>query len=778
MALKNPFKTLFRPKGTVASRGEYGSTGSLIFSGLPMEEYNSKLAFPKSTKVYDEMRRSDGQVAAIIAAVTLPIISTQWTIQPDGDADDSNLAEEIADFISDNLFGGMKYSWADHLREALLYFVYGFSVFEKVFSIDTYNGRQVIVLDKLAPRVARSIWRFPQDQNNNIRAVQQIDWMNGKITDIPLDKCLVYTYQREGDNIVGISGLRPGYKHWWIKSELEKIIAIGVEKALLSTPYAQVPKGTSDEETDKLLSIITNLRTAQEAGGTIPDDVELKTLDLTGSSGIQNLAMAYLEYHNTQMSKSVLAQFIDLGTLSSASGGSYALGQTMVDLFCMGLESMANYIQGEVQKIIEDLVRWNFGDDAPVPTLEHKKITFADMSQAAQALYWLGAGHLVTTDESMEDYIRDLFGIPPIPRDALDNKLDLPQDRYNPDTVPDDKLTPEEQALVAQRNAAASGGAGNSSDGSDGGSASAAMNEGKGNSMTFADDTPGLPQTTNGEIPAQPKKWRRDLAPIEQNVQWDEIQQNWTNAEKQLQSQLQETMRQSANQYVVQVQKILDDPNMNQAQKINAINALEAPLSAKYQQVIQQQVQEYYAMGQAQSAQELGADVQDIKTPVSDAAALRAKATQLALLQLRKMSFSINTVATSQLSRNVPPKQIIHSVKAASEAYITGPDLKTAANITVAESINVGRASAAKQIGIQGAYWSALLDSHTCPLCEELDGKSISVDDPDFDLFRAPLHTGCRCIQVWIGDGEKDVQFNWERPSYSLVKKYGNLMAI
>ncbi|MCL6635719.1 MAG: hypothetical protein K6T29_08140, partial [Peptococcaceae bacterium] len=85
------------------------------------------------------------------------------------------------------------------------------------------------------------------------------------------------------------------------------------------------------------------------------------------------------------------------------SGGAYALGREMVDLFCMALESVANYIQGEVQKDIEELVRWNFGPDAPMPQLRHKNISFRDMAQVAQALYWLGSGRLVMPDKSLED---------------------------------------------------------------------------------------------------------------------------------------------------------------------------------------------------------------------------------------------------------------------------------------------------------------------------------------------------------------------------------------
>lgn len=785
VAIKDMWKGLFRKEQTSApkpNQTEIGYTGSRIFSGLPMEEYNPELSFPQSTRVYDKMRRSDGQIAAVLTAMKLPIISTKWYVAPCEDADDEELAQEIADFISDNLFGGMKYSWSEHLREALLMLDFGFSVFEKVYRYDEWNGRSVIMLDKYAPRVAPSIWRFPQDENYQIAAVEQINYLTGEIKTIPIERCRIYTYQREGDNIVGISVLRPAYKHWYIKDSLYKIVSVGIEKNLVGTPYAKVPKGTSEKERKEILSVLSAIRAAEEAGFTIPENIIIEMLE---SSRNAVDALPFIEHHDTQIARSVLAQFINLGTLSSASGGSYALGNTMVDMFCMGLESIANYIQQEVQKDIEELVAWNFGPDAPMPSLQHKDISFKDMDQVAQALYWLGAGKLVTTDESLEDYIRDLFGIPSIPREAIDSKLQLPESKFQPDIIPDDQLTPEEIQAIRQRIAEASqGGNSDGSDGSsDGGSAAAASNSA--NSAALHDHEHGIrfsdgvvPTATNGEegYPSGTVKWRRDLTPLEKVVKFSDINDFWNTAEQKLTENLQGVLRQVAQQLIRQIEQIVTNVKMTTNQKLAAINAIDPKFTNKYRDTLVNQLEEIYQAGVQMAASELGKKPEDVKPPQSDLAGIKAKAEALTDLQMQKVTSAVKLAAIGQVQRDVPTKQLLYGLKQTAEAYITGPDLKTSGMITVAESLNIGRGSAAKEIGIQGAQWSAVLDSKTCPLCEEMDGQVISVDNPDFDIFRPPVHAGCRCIMVYIGEGQSNVEFDWKTPDHSLVKRYGHLL--
>lgn len=752
MANKDPWKGFYKKQEANTSKpqgGEIGFVGNKIFAGLPQDEYNTDLMFPQSTKVYDQMRRSDGQIAAVLSAMKLPIRSTKWYVEPEDEADYQELAQEVADFVHDNLFGGMKYSWDDHLREALTMLEFGFSVFEKVYRYDTWNGRPVVFIDKYAPRVASSIWRFPQDEQYNIVEVEQINYMTGQIVNIPLNRCRVYTYNREGDNIVGISALRPAYKHWYIKDAIYSIVSVGIEKTLIGTPYGKLPKGTSEEDRQKVLDLLASVRAAEESGFTIPNDVDVSMLE--GSKNPLD-AMPFIEHHDTLIARSVLAQFINLGTMSSASGGSYALGNTMVDMFIMGLESVANYIQGEAQKDIEELVIWNFGPDAPIPQLKHKNISFRDMSQVAQALYWLGAGHLVEPDQDMENYIRDLFGMPPIPEEALKNQAKLPPNKYAPEVVPDTALNGKPPLPP------------------DGTEPPKPKKKTTRMSEPIIFDDGSIEQ---GE-PSGTAKWRRDLTTLEKVVSLAEINDRWETAEDKVNKQMQSVLSQSADDIIRQIKMIVYSQK-TPSQKLQAINDLEAKYGPKYLDIIKQEMKDLYQFGSDQVAKELGS-TSPTTPPSSGLQQLYAKATAISSDQLNKMLSTLKMGALNGIGRGKDPKKIMHELSMAADAYIQGPGLKGSATMIVGDSINLGRGAEASRQGVKGAQWSSILDEKTCPLCEELDGKKIKATDPDFDIFRPPLHNHCRCILVYIGNNNTGEVYNWTTPSGSLVKKYAHLI--
>jgi len=769
VGVKDAWKALFQgeraPKNS-PMRGEVGMTGNKMFSGLPMDEYNPDLAFPKSIEVYDQMRRSDGQIGAVLNAIKLPIRSAKWYVEPNEDAKDEKLAEQIAEFIEDNLMGGMAYSWDDHLREALLMLDFGFSVFEKVYKFDTWQNKPVIMLDKYAPRVAPSIWRFPQDEETgDVVAVEQLNYYTGQLFSIPLTKCRLYTYNREGDNPAGISLLRQAYKHWYYKDSLYRIMAVGVEKSLVGTPYATMPKGASEQDKNSVLAVISAIRSAEEAGFTIPEGVILGMLE-----GTKNAvdAMPLMEHHDTLIARSVLGQFLNLGTMSSASGGSFALGQTQVSLFLQGLEAIANYIQGEIQHDIEQLVEWNFGKDAPVPQLKHGLITIESVSERMTAIAALGAGHLVNPDESLENYLRSLMGLPPITKATLDNQLLLPANRYEPEIIPNKPLTPQMAADAAKAQAQAK------APGIIPGATAIKASESD-TGFTFADDGPKT--TGGGQPPAQTGKWKRELTALESEDMLVRLSKEWQEHESQWQSRLATQQQTAAKDLVDQVRQVVM-AHTNKLMQMNDVNSLKVPvdMQAKYQQQIEQLLTQSYETGTNSTAAELGT-TSPTAIDAEVTALISAKAQLLAGVQLGKLTDGVKFAVIDQLTRNHAVGEVVTAARQAAATFIDGNDLKTSGMVSIGEALNIGRGVTAKAVGVKGAQWSAVLDDHTCPLCESLDGKNISAENKDFDIFRPPLHIGCRCILVYIGSNNTGEVYNWVTPSPELVKKYGHLVS-
>lgn len=199
--IKDKFLTGTTPPPKKGMGVELGGTGTEFFAGfISSEEYNPKLQGQAGLKIYDEMRRSDGMVRATMLAVTLPIRQAVWRVEP---ASDSPKDKEIADFVSDNLFGGMSITWADFLRQALLHLPFGYMMFEKVLKLEDDKLKYA----KLAPRLPKTLWRWNVDDNQELISMTQFVQKGTSFVypTIPADKLLLFTNEQEGANYEGLA---------------------------------------------------------------------------------------------------------------------------------------------------------------------------------------------------------------------------------------------------------------------------------------------------------------------------------------------------------------------------------------------------------------------------------------------------------------------------------------------------------------------------------------------------------------------------------------------
>jgi phage gp29-like protein len=417
---KQSFQEL--PQQQLRSELGFGGSGvGYLLTNLGADEYLPELSFPRSITVYTRMRRSDATVQALELAITLPIRATDWDVQP---ASDDPTAKEAADLVYDNLFGGMTHTFDDFLRDALLALFYGFTVFEKVFE----ERDDFIVWRKFAPRHPQTIERFLFDETGGLAGVRQVGFdPQGRFrqVDIPIDKLLVFIWRRELGNPYGVSVLRAAYKHWFLKDLAYKLQAIALERWAVGIPVGKVPAGTSEQDKQTFLQMLEAMRGHERAAMVLPEDY---SVELIGAEAGQRANQAFVEaiqHHDTMIVKSVLAQFLNLGT---GDVGSWALSRDHSQLFLMGLNSVAQWFADHINRYaIPQLCRLNFGEDFT----DFPELTFADLRLVlqrevlAEAVSKLVQTGILTPDRSLQEWVRDVFDLPPLPEEQPE-EVELP----------------------------------------------------------------------------------------------------------------------------------------------------------------------------------------------------------------------------------------------------------------------------------------------------------------------------------------------------------------
>lgn len=390
------------------ARIELGATGTVIFAGqLAEEEYNPDLRGEKAIKVYERMRRGDGQVKAALLACELPLRAARWDIKA---ASDSRRDMEIAEFVRRNLFEQMTITWDDFLRHVLLMLPFGFSVFEKVWEVadGKYRWR------KMAPRLPKTIWKWMVDPEGGLAGIEQAAWKaeHYEYIPIPVEKLLVFTLEREGSNFAGISLLRAAYKHWYYKDQLYRIDGIAAERhgvglALFTLPANATTEGT-DSDLGKISKIGESLHTHERSYVALPDGY---SFDLKGVAGQLHDIMRSIEHHDMEIARSILAQFINLG---AKDVGSYALSQDQSGFFLMALRAVGKNICDTVNRhAIKQLVDYNWDVDR-YPKLTVSGLEHRDLAAYSKAVTDITNAGLILPDREIEAELRELLRLPQI----------------------------------------------------------------------------------------------------------------------------------------------------------------------------------------------------------------------------------------------------------------------------------------------------------------------------------------------------------------------------
>jgi len=408
-------------------------------------ENTFELKWPQCLKVYDAMRRQDAQVRTVLKAVTLPILATQWRLDPAGAPD------EVVNFVGEQL--GLpivgtegdeapprrmrRFSWAEHLRMALLALPFGAMYFEQVVEFNPESNR--VELRKLAPRMPSTLADIHVARDGGLVGIEQRPPASSgtiRASDleprvIGIDRLVAYVHEREGSNWGGESILRAAYKNWTLKDRLLKLEALTIERNGMGVPVYTNPPEAQPDDIEKGRRMANSYRAGDAAGASIPYESKLELKGVTGQLPDPRPA---IDYHDAQIGRVALAHFLNL----DGQGGSYALASTQADLFSTAVRSVAEMIRDAANLyIVEDLVDWNFGESVPAPKIVFDEIGESSLS-IANALRTLVDAGVIIPDRSLEEQVRRWLDLPT--KDPYEPKSMTPRGtREQEDVVPDQR---------------------------------------------------------------------------------------------------------------------------------------------------------------------------------------------------------------------------------------------------------------------------------------------------------------------------------------------------
>ena len=451
---------------------EFGSTGLRRSGGTVYEEFLVNLRGQRGARIYREMADNDPTIGSMLFAIEKVITRLEWRVDPYSDnSKDGEISpedKEVAAFVESCLHD-MSESWDSTLSQMLSMLVFGFSYHEIVYKVregDNENTQRKSKFNdgrigwrKMPIRAQETLFRWMIDEDGGIQGMVQVDPSSGGIHYIPIEKSLLLRTSSQKNNPEGRSILRNAYRSWYFKRRIEEIEAIGIERDLAGLPVAYVPpeflSSTATAEQASVLAtiqnIVTSIKRNEQEGIVMPsmyDDQGHKVFDLVllSSGGSRQFDTdKIIQRYDQRIAMSILSDFILLG---SDRVGSYALGTSKMDLWSMAVDSIAKNIAEVInQHAIPRLLKLNGMDISRAPYLTYGEVSHVDLNEIAGFVGNLVQTGAIVPDPKLEEYLRDLAGLPPAEHDGQNFGMPPMPEGAGVPPMPEEPATSGEEEL-------------------------------------------------------------------------------------------------------------------------------------------------------------------------------------------------------------------------------------------------------------------------------------------------------------------------------------------
>lgn len=347
--------------------GQLGAMSWATFFGGDSIERVAELQWPNSVFTYAYML-NDAQLNSLYLGTVYPIMRYRYYLEPNG------ARPEIVERISRNYNlpigsdpaepynrrrGARRFSFQEHIQNALRMLYYGHMYFEQVGDIDMDPITRVLVwnLRKLALRPNRTLTEINVDRDGSLASIRQAT--GPQAPPIPVNRLVAYIWDREGADWTGRSLLRPVYRNHLVKDRILRVGAINIERAG-GIPYVEAPEGASGDQIRELDYLARRFRVGEGAGAALPHGAQLKFANAAGGDGAVN----YIHLQNEEMARSWLQMFQTMGQQSSAGLSTGSAVSSLIDYFALGQEFVAQrFCDIFNEHMIEDDVDWNEGPE-------------------------------------------------------------------------------------------------------------------------------------------------------------------------------------------------------------------------------------------------------------------------------------------------------------------------------------------------------------------------------------------------------------------------------
>lgn len=218
---------------------------------------------------------------------------------------------------------------------------------------------------------------FQLDEAGRLRGLLQRRYMQAVGSEIPPEKCLIFTYNKRFNNYYGRSGFMRIRKNWLLKDTFLKMWGRGLDKFGTPLLVAVVPDGAMiDPETGNEIShldyatkVLANLQSGTALAfsakmqdsdsadkGRLPD---IKAL-AAGGAGIGEAFDRAVGYLNKMICRGLLIPSLVFDEGSRT--GSYALGTSHFDAFMQGVRALCGQLKDTLlEQLVRRMVEYNFG---------------------------------------------------------------------------------------------------------------------------------------------------------------------------------------------------------------------------------------------------------------------------------------------------------------------------------------------------------------------------------------------------------------------------------